>query len=398
MNTDTEARIQAEFEHARAGGDPPPFDGDVSEARARDYFDERTFADELRDVFRRAWVPIARASEVAARGAFATAEIAGSPLVVIGGDDGRARVLHNACKHRGTQIVRAERGTVAELRCPYHGFTYALDGRWTSAPHVEVADVRGGIGDLKLDAVDSVSWNGWICARLAHDDLAPGAQFFDASLTDELVHWELARAEVKDRRSIDVDFNWKIGVEAFLEPLHVPAIHARTVHPVVEIRASAMRSFGPHSRMALAFRSPRTFEPDGPMGRAAAEQGVVAPVRLNGVQRTSNFSYLLFPCTVLNFLPTHFTLYRMLPLTPKRTRVTYELYGMPAESDAQRAYYESLRAGYDAILAEDLENLPWIQRGLEGGSLERLALTSHERRIRHFHASLARWRAGATTS
>jgi phenylpropionate dioxygenase-like ring-hydroxylating dioxygenase large terminal subunit len=277
---------------------------------------------------------------------------------------------------------------VRELRCPYHGFTYALDGRWVSAPHVAAADMDG----VRLAPAASASWNGWLFTALDRaTDLESG--FIGEELTDELAHWNLADFEVKDRRTVEVDFNWKVGVEAFLEPLHVPAIHSHTVHPLVEIRASSMQSFGPHSRMALAFRLPKAFEPEGPQGRATLESGVVCPPRLNRVQRTSNLSYFLFPCTVLNFLPTHFTLYHMRPLSVARTRVTYELYGSPATSDAQRTYYDSLRAGYDAILDEDLENLPWIQRGLGGGSVEQLSLTVHERRIRHFHASLARWRA-----
>ena len=108
-------------------------------------------------------------------------------------------------------------------------------------------------------------------------------------------------------------------------------------------------------------------------------------------QREANLSYLVFPSTVLNLLPNHFTVFRLVPLAVGRTLFVHELYGAPAGNPAAEAYYRSLEPGYEQLLEEDLENLPWIQRGVGDSSLGELRLSRYERRIRHFRQRVSHW-------
>jgi phenylpropionate dioxygenase-like ring-hydroxylating dioxygenase large terminal subunit len=360
--------------------------------RASDYTDPAIFDDELAAVFGAAWLPIGRAEELALPGRFLAATIGRDPILVTRAEDGALHAFHNVCQHRGAQIVRTDRGQASELRCPYHGFVYELDGRLRSAPQPASFGAALDVKSCRLPQVHVEVFAGWVWINLSQRT-APLRDFLGADLLDEWSHWPFADVELKDRRIVDGAFNWKIGVEAFLEPLHVPAIHARTVHPLVDIRAQSMQALGPHSRMSIAFRARNAFELTGPMGRDAHEHGVVNFAALNEVQRTTNLSYLVFPATVLNLLPNHFTLYQLQPVDAGHSRMLYELYALPAADARQREYYDSLEAGYATIFDEDLDNLAWIQKGVGDSTFAGPRLSYHERRIAQFHARLSEWRA-----
>lgn len=339
-------------------------------------------------VFRATWLPIARASDFERAGAYRAFDLAGSPLLALRDAHGDVRVFHNACRHRGAQILRDATGCVKELVCPYHAFRYDLAGRFAGAPEATGLPPTSA-NELDLVAVAAAQHAGWIWVHLGAepepltDFLAPAAA--------ELARWPLAALETKERRELDVDFNWKIGVEAFLEPLHVPAIHGRSAHPFVDVaraRLFELGELGEHSGMSLPFRDPDVWT-SGPLGEIARAAGVANFAGLDDEQRTHHVVYLLFPATILMLFPNHLLALTFLPLAADRTRLVFELLAEPATSAAATRWYESLRPGYAELLREDLEHLPWIQKGLAGGSLATLALTDLEHRIGLFRRAVA---------
>jgi phenylpropionate dioxygenase-like ring-hydroxylating dioxygenase large terminal subunit len=368
-----------------SGGEPDAEPG--RELGTRAYVDPAVHAAELERVFRRTWLPVARSAELDRPGAFCALEVAGAPLALVRDEDGALRAFHNACRHRGAQILRAERGCVRELRCPYHGFTYDLDGRFRGAP--EAAEVLEAERDsLHLAPVAARERDGWAWIHLGPDP-EPLERFL-GPLGRELERWPLASLEVLERRTLDVDFGWKIGVEAFLEPLHVPSIHGRSAHPVVDVRNTRFFELGEHSGMAIPFRAPGVWGPDGPLGSAALAADVAPFPGLDLEQRTHHVVYLVFPATILMLFPNHLMTVAFLPLAVGRARLDFALLAAPAASGRAAAWYESLKPGYAKLLEEDLENLPWIQRGVAGGSLAAIAPGGLEERIPWFRHALAR--------
>ncbi|HKE01136.1 MAG TPA: aromatic ring-hydroxylating dioxygenase subunit alpha [Planctomycetota bacterium] len=350
-----------------------------------DYVDPARHALENEHVLRRTWIPVARESDLARAGDYRTFELAGDSIAVVRDEKGTARALHNVCLHRAAVLLRAEAGRIeGRIRCPYHGFTYGLDGALVSVPAPESFQ---GLEGRRLAPARCESWGGWIWVAL--DGEGPLAEFL-GSLPAELACWELERVERKDRRVSVEPFNWKVGVEAFLESLHVPSIHSGTVHPVADFRRAALDDLGEHSRMSIPFRAPNAYLDDGPFGAAALASGVRPFPRLGRAQLSANLSYLVFPATVLSFLPNHFALFQCVPLAPESTRFTFELYAAPASSDVSARYYDSMKPGYERLVAEDLENLAWIQRGARDRSSGPLALSAHERRIVSFRRALDR--------
>jgi Rieske 2Fe-2S family protein len=390
MDSASEQRILREMETARhAGRERSVAARGERRIASNEYGDAALFAAEIEGAFRRSWLPVARASELREPGQFVALDVAGEPVLIVAGADGTPRALSNVCRHRGSVIARGERGCVRELRCPFHGFTYDLDGKLSSAPAIETFDEA--VRDEQLPRFELETWGGWLWTRLrgAGPTLE---QFLGDALISELDEWELAQVELKQRWSAEGDFDWKIAVEAFLEPLHVASIHQRTVHPLVDYRATSFAELGVHSRQAVAFRVANAFTPDGPFGAGAARAGVESFPRLNRAQLTANFSYLIFPATVLNLLPNHFTLFRIEPLAPARTRLICELYARPASGDAAREFFTSLEAGYTQLFDEDLDNLAWIHKGCSSRMLSTLHLSDLEQRVEHFRATVGRAR------
>lgn len=368
-------------------------DDATMELRGADYTDPERLRAESNRIFRRAWIPAVPAQALAGAGALATLDLAGEPVALVRDELGVVRALRNVCVHRGAQIVREPRSTARSLRCPYHGFEYGLDGALAHcpAPHSFPRALRSdGAERARLLEFECAAFAGWWWVRLERAGAALELSLGE-ELAGELENYPLSELAVLAEREFEAAFDWKVGVEAFLEPLHVPAIHTRSAHPLVDYRGMAVRELGDHSRMALPFRVPRAYESDGPLGELAQRAGVRLFPRLNSVQRQAHLVYFVFPCLILMLFPNHLLALRFLPLRVGRCSVRWELRALPATGASAQEWLDSLVPGYERLIEEDLENLPWIQRGLASPSLGPLQLSEYERRIVFFRRALQRW-------
>jgi len=383
MRPGVEAEILARFAAPREAA-PPEAPG---RARGDVYAGAGRARREARSVFDRSWVPLVREDALDCAGAFRCVDLAGVPLICVRDGDGVARVLENVCAHRAAQIVRTEAGVTDALACPYHGFRYGLDGVLQSCPLPESLDPDARPGRLALRERGVARFGGWLWT--GPFDGPPLDAFLGDELRDELRNWPLADLTVVHVVEHEAAFDWKVGVEAFLEPYHVPAIHARSAHPVVDLRGIAVRDLSPHSRMALPFRLPGIFGPDGALGAPASAAGVGVFPALNDAQRCSHLVYLVFPCTIWMLFPNHALALRFLPDGVERCRVRWELLAAPPTGEAAEAWRQGLVPGYEALVREDLENLPWIQRGVRSGHAGPLRLSGYESRVGMFRDAYA---------
>ncbi|MEO0652757.1 MAG: aromatic ring-hydroxylating dioxygenase subunit alpha, partial [Planctomycetota bacterium] len=303
MHPDVEAEILSAM-GANPAAVPPPPAACADAPMGRAYDDAEILDRELARIFARRWIPIARESELPEPGAFVTLDVGSARVAAARADDDHLHAFHNVCLHRGAQVLREREGRTQAVRCPYHSLSYDLDGTLRGLPCAESFPSALQPGDARLRPIASAVRYGFLWIRLAGEGLGL-ERGLGPELVDELTHWPLERLEVRMRREVEAAFDWKVGVEAFLEPLHVPAIHGRTAHPVVDFTGMATRELGEHSRMALPFRSPRAFEPDGVLGAAAAAAGVEVFPDLNSAQRRSHLVYLLFPSTIWMLFPNH---------------------------------------------------------------------------------------------
>jgi choline monooxygenase len=218
MSTDERVRV----------GAPGPLDGGAvvqSLLPAHAYTDSQWFADEQRLIFADSWVWAGYEHWVADVGDVHPVTVAGQPLLLVHGSDG-IDVFHNVCRHRGF-LLCDDPCSLARIRCPYHGWTYGLDGSLQATPYWD-GTRRGGPDDqtrdlLHLEVAPSATWAGMVFVHVGTVD----RPFADA-LAPLMRAWapmDLSRLAHAATRRFDINANWKLVVENFLDFYHLPFIH-----------------------------------------------------------------------------------------------------------------------------------------------------------------------------
>ena len=177
-------------------------------------------------VFARSWIAVARHDQLAEPGAFVTAEIAGEPVVVVRGRDGALRAFPNVCRHRGITVVEGS-GSAPALQCPYHLWTWSLDGRLVGAPHMDGADGFDPAAEC-LTPLAVEEWNGFVLVNLDPDATSLATQI--TGLTERCAPHDVASWVRGPSVHYDSAFNWKIQVENFIESYHHAGVHPETLH------------------------------------------------------------------------------------------------------------------------------------------------------------------------
>lgn len=187
------------------------------------YTSPEIFAREQERIFSRRWLCVGRGDSIAQPGDFRLVAAGGESLILVRGKDGRARAFFNVCRHRGTRVCEAESGRFAGgIQCPYHAWTYGLDGALLGAPHM--ADVPWfDKADHPLAPAALGEWEGFLFLNLAAAP-EPLDQALSA-LLGRFAPWRLP--ELKSARQIayDVRANWKLVFQNFSECYHCPPVH-----------------------------------------------------------------------------------------------------------------------------------------------------------------------------
>src|SRR5438094_3478056 len=187
------------------------------------------FAEEQEKIFSRQWVLVGHQSRIAHAGNYFVSKVADESLIVIRDKRGEIRGFYNVCRHRGSRLVENTNGQLsAAIQCPYHAWTYGLDGRLLGAPHMD--DVPGfNKGDYPLHAVNVALWEGFIFVNLAgastpRSGYMPLEKWF-APLAGKFARWNLAELRSAKRIEYDVRANWKLIFENYSECYHCPGVH-----------------------------------------------------------------------------------------------------------------------------------------------------------------------------
>jgi len=193
---------------------------------------------EVEKIFRKEWICAGHISELKKPGDYLTFDLVGHPILVVRDRSDELRAFSNVCRHRSARLVDGS-GNTRLLVCPYHAWTYELDGKLRGAPLMKPEQVKDVcLNDLRLEV-----WQGLIFVNLDQqaEPLAPRLE----SLQEEIGQFNLAEMEVVHTYDDEVDCNWKVLVENFCESYHVFRVHKTTLEPDTPTSSVEVMSGGP---------------------------------------------------------------------------------------------------------------------------------------------------------
>jgi choline monooxygenase len=342
------------------------------------YLAPEMLARERDAIFARTWQPVARAAELARPGDYVTCTLAGEPLVLVHGRDGRVRGFYNVCRHRAGPVAEG-RGNRQTLQCRYHGWTYDLDGRLRRAPET------AGMADWDAQAVclPEVACAVWGPLVLASLDATrmPLAELL-APIDREIAGagMPMQGLHLAERRDYEVAANWKVYIDNYLEGYHIPVVHPG-LHRELDYEQYRVETHRWHSaqhaplRPAQAGGSGRVYEP------AAGHAGDKAAARA--------LYYWIFPNWMLNVYPDNLQINVVTPIDAGRTSVRFEWYVADPGDAAGRERLGRAIAFGDEVQREDATICEAVQRGLGSRSYQRGRLVpARENGMHHFHRLL----------
>ncbi|MGZ5289710.1 MAG: aromatic ring-hydroxylating oxygenase subunit alpha [Actinomycetota bacterium] len=321
-----------------------------------DYHAPGVFAFEEDAVFARSWMCVGRAEQLAEPGDYLTADVAGESPIVMRGADGVLRAFANACRHRGTMLLEGSGSVRSVIKCPYHAWTYALDGRLAGSPNVGVDD--GIDRDLvSLWPIRLEEWEGFVFLNL--DGRAPPLGQVVATQPDsptELARYAVGDLRVGARREYDVQANWKIVVENYHECLHCPTVHPELVKIVPLYRSGEVEEEGQLLGNSMG-RGLTSFTATG-LSTLPTLPG------LDEVDEHTFYGVYLFPNLILNYHSETVNAVTIVPVASDRTRVVSEFLFRP-ETIAADGFDPSEVVDFrDLVALQDWRVCELAQRGV----------------------------------
>ena len=190
----------------------------------RSYYDRDLFSLEKDRIFRQGWVCVGRSSELQASGDYITRIVSDQPLILLKDGANKIRAMSNVCRHRHALLVEGC-GNVSRIICPYHAWTYNLDGTLIAAPFMDIPNDSG----CNLPSYSIQEWYGFVFVHLGSPvkDIASLA----SGLESDLIHYQLDRQFDVYSNEVEISTNWKMMVENFTESYHLFRVHPDTLEP-----------------------------------------------------------------------------------------------------------------------------------------------------------------------
>lgn len=285
------------------------------------YWDDAFYAREQRAIFWDQWFYAGRSERIPDSGAYFVTEVAGESLIVLRTGEGLFAHL-NFCRHRGSRLLCDEGVVRGAIRCPYHSWAYALDGRLLASPFVAAEDVPADARRLHSVAVQE--WGGFVFVNLARGDAAPGSLARQlGAAARRTARYPLAELRTAQTIVYDVAANWKVLLENYNECYHCAGVHPELcrVVPAFKERGGANLDWErgiPHRDGAW------TFTANGTSARAPF-------AGLDDDERARHKGELIYPNFMLSLAADHVAAFALFPHGPARTTVRCDFLFHPGE-------------------------------------------------------------------
>jgi choline monooxygenase len=300
------------------------------------YTDARVLDLERKRVFWRTWQAAGRVEQVRRPGQYVTWDLAGAPIVVVRGNDGVLRGFFNVCRHHAAAVMTEQAGEAALLRCPYHGWTYSLEGELKGTP--DFSGVRDfDRTSMGLVRVETAVWEKWVLVRLAPGG-PPHVEIPDLNIAG--LRWF-------ERRMYTLDCNWKIFVDNYLDGgYHVPHLHKGL-------------------DAALDYSEYKIENGD----RYCLQSSPMVRNNLEGRGGQRALYYWIYPNFMINIYEGVMDTNLVIPRGVDKTDVVFDFYFKDASEEARDRNLASIAVS-EKIQEEDVSICASVQRGLSSGAYD----------------------------
>ena len=359
--------------------------GETADARglpAHAFTSQDFFEREQHQLFARTWTCVGFAQDVPNVGDVQPVTFADLPLFLVRDANHQVRVFHNVCPHRGMRVVPESAQGLRTIQCPYHCWTYDLDGRlvrrmYFGGPEDEQGKVSAAEDTPSLTEVRSAKWLDAVFVNL--DGEAPP---FDEYASDFLAvaesYGDMSNAGPCGRLDYEIEANWKLVTENFVDSYHV-----HWVHPGLQ-QSTPMTSYThEHRRNVCIGRAPLYVEGPG-YGKSslAAWCGVDRAVE-------NQLTYIvLFPSLMVAFTPSNYTLFHLNPQSPGRTLERINLYVPDATDPALEDDRQSFVRSYEELNEEDISLVEDLQKSRHSPAFDGGRFSPHWDTLSHHLARL----------
>lgn len=307
---------------------------------------------ELEHIFRKDWFCVGRASSLAKAGDYTTLDLAGQPIMVVRDGDGSLRAQSNVCLHRMSTLLQGD-GNAARITCPYHGWTYGLDGCLRGAPAM-MHNNGFERGTYQLPQVRCEEWLGWVMVTLNPDAPSPASQL---SGVQELVgDFEMENYIESFREEHHWNTNWKVLAENFMESYHLPVCHGATIGGFTKLEEMECPPSDPAFNHHWILKDPNfsisVAHPDN--------------TKLVGERRRMTYLLSIYPSLMITLTPGYFWYLSLHPDGPDHVKVLYGGGLSPdfARDPEAKEHFKTVKKLLDDVNQEDKICTERVYRGL----------------------------------
>jgi choline monooxygenase len=334
------------------------------------YTDARIAQLELQNVFSRTWQSVGRTAQAENPGQYVTASVAGEPIVAMRGSDGKLRAFYNVCRHHAMTVMNEPCGQAQHMRCPYHGWTYNLEGELRGMTEFEGVcnfdRAQNGLLPVRVE-----TWENFIFVNL-DPHAAPLGDFLGA-LVGLAQPLNFGGLKFVERRSYIQQCNWKVYVDNFLDGgYHVPHMH-KGLHSVLDYANYTIENVD----RCCVQSSPVAVDKSSEASAAATRRGDRA------------YYFWQYPNFMMNWYEGYLDTNLVIPLGVDRCQVIFDFY-FGDTSEAQMPYIRESMGVSERVQQEDIVICDGVQRGLGSRAYQAGRLSVRREAGEHlFHRLLA---------
>ncbi|MDR9418795.1 aromatic ring-hydroxylating dioxygenase subunit alpha [Gracilimonas sp.] len=303
------------------------------------YFNGDIYSFEQEKIFKNQWQYICHEAQIPQAGDMYSTVTAGNPIIVFRDSQDQVKAFYNVCKHRGGPLA-IKKGTKTVLQCQYHGWTYLDDGSLRGVPDwnlVELFDKK----DFGLEPFEISIWQGLIFARVNSSDLKLTDLL--SGIAERIAPLNLSQLQFHTEVEYNVECNWKVYVDNYLEGYHIPIVHPELAN-LLDYRSYSTETDDWYSLQHSPFKEAENLY---------SNEGGQA------------FYYFIFPNMMLNILPGRLQVNVVVPVSPTQCKVVFSYFYDDVEAKMKSGVIEEDIKYSNIIQEEDIEICEAVQRGLQ---------------------------------